>query len=221
MPAPGELKRRKKTKNPFRWIKEKILDPVMKKLKPHIQTFLKTKFGSSMKKFAHWINQSVIQQDKFGLMNAIKSVVPGGQYLDQALKIAGNLAEKADYDAIGKFVEKLVYNSDKQDQVIKTYNENYNESITARSLKEAQRGVERINREEIQPAVQQNMEALRIRIPNKVTNGIEGAKTQPMRRQAPQPSNPTAETDNNDDDEDSTMTKNQRVAMNIFGKPIN
>lgn len=218
MPAPGELKRKKKTKNPFRWIKEKILDPVMKKLKPHIQNFLKTKFGSSMKKFAHWINQSVIQQDKFGLMNAIKSVVPGGQYLDQALKIAGNLAEKADYDAIGKFVEKLVYNSDKQDQVIRNYSENYNESITARSLQDAQRGVERIKQEEIKPAVQQNMEALRIRIPNKVTNGIEGAKIQPMRRQA---SGQMSQVEADEDDEDSTMTKNQLAAKKIFGKPIN
>lgn len=214
MPAPGELKRRKKTKNPFRWIKEKILDPVFKKLKPHIQNFLKTKFGSSMKKFVHWLNESVIQQDKYGLMNAIKSVVPGGQYLDQALKIAGNLADKADYDKVGQFIEKLIYQSDKQDKVIKDFAAKYEDTTVGKMMKESEKLRERTSTEFIQPAIQENMRALRPKHP--VVDSPVEVKIQPSRRP-----NPVEENEEGEEGEDSTLTKNQRVAMNIFGKPIN
>ena len=213
MPAPGELKRRKKTKNPFRWIKEKIIDPVFKKLKPHIQTFLKTKFGSSMKKFVHWLNESVIQQDKYGLMNAIKSVVPGGQYLDQALKIAGNLADKADYDKVGQFIEKLIYQSDKQDKVIKEF-EKYEDTTVGKLMKESEKMRERTNTEYIQPTIQESVRLMQTKRP--AAPPPVGGKIQPARRP-----NPVEEIEENEDEEDSTLTKNQRVAMNIFGKPIN
>ena len=211
MPAPGELKRRKKTKNPFRWIKEKILDPVLKKLKPHIQDFLKTKFGSSLKKFAHWVNESVIQQDRYGLMNAIRSVVPYGQYLDQALKIEGNLAEKMDYDKVGQFIEKLVYQSDKQDKVIQEF-ANYEDTLVGKVMNESEKLRERSNTEFIEPAHERTQKQAASR-PMRAQAGIE-----PIRFQRPQNQVPIEE---NDDDEDSTLTKNQRVAINIFGKPIN
>lgn len=208
MPAPGELKRRKKTKNPLRWIKEKIIDPVMKKLKPHIQNFLKTKFGSSMKKFAHWINESVIQQDKYGLMNAIKSVVPGGVYLDQALKIAGNLFEKADYDAVGQFIEQLVYRSDNQESVINSF-----ESMHQKQQHENNQRVQKETKERPQPAIQRNVTVLN-----------EPFKIPPMRapivgENLKQKIEDDAE--ENEEEDDSPAGKNQRLRQNIFGKPIN
>ena len=208
MPAPGELKRKKKSKNPFRWIKEKILDPILKKLKPHIQDFLKSKFGSSLKKFAHWVNESVIQQDKFGLMNAIRSVVPYGQYLDQALKIAGNLAEKMDYDKIGKFVEKLVYQSDKQDKVIKEF-EKYEDTLVGKAMNESEKARERANTEFIQPALER-------------TRKME-AESHQIRQTAPSHPKPQVFVDEKEEneEEDSTLTKNQRVVRKYFGKPIN
>ena len=209
MPAPGELKRRKKTKNPFRWIKEKIIDPVFKKLKPHIQTFLKTKFGSSMKKFVHWLNESVIQQDKYGLMNAIKSVVPGGQYLDQALKIAGNLADRADYDKVGEFIERLIYQSDKQDAVIKEFGK-YEDTGVGRLMTESEKLRERVNTEVIQPALRVNTRAVQTQRP--AVPNADGAKTQPARV-----ANPVEE----NEDDDQALTKNQLAAKRIFGKPIN
>lgn len=205
MPAPGELKRRKKTKNPFRWIKEKILDPVMKKLKPHIQDFLKTKFGSSMKKFVHWLNDSVIQQDKYGLMNAIKSVVPYGQYLDQALKIAGNLADKADYSKVGQFIEKLVYQSDKQDKVIQEF-ANYEDTLVGKAMKETEKIQNRANTEFIKPAIQENERVLQQK--QSFTTAIQEA-------------NRMNQIEQNEDDEEQGLTKNQRTERKLFGKPIN
>lgn len=205
MPAPGELKRRKKTKNPFRWIKEKILDPVMKKLKPHIQDFLKTKFGSSMKKFVHWLNDSVIQQDKYGLMNAIKSVVPYGQYLDQALKIAGNLADKADYSKVGQFIEKLVYQSDKQDKVIQEF-ANYEDTLVGKAMKETEKIQNRANTEFIKPAIQENERVLQQK--QSFTTAIQEA-------------NRMNQTEQNEDEEEQGLTKNQRTERKLFGKPIN
>ena len=118
MPSAGALKRRKKLKEGFKWLKNKILDPILKKLSPLVRKFLKSKFGSSMTKFATWLNQTVIQKDKFGIMNAIKDLIPYGQYLEKAIKIAGNFIEQADWDKVGEFIEKLVYNSDKQNKVI-------------------------------------------------------------------------------------------------------
>lgn len=118
MPSAGALKRRKKLKEGFKWLKNKILDPILKKLSPLVQKFLKSKFGSSMSKFATWLNQTVIQKDKFGIMNAIKDLIPYGQYLEKALKIAGNFIEQADWNKVGEFIEKLVYNSDKQEEII-------------------------------------------------------------------------------------------------------
>lgn len=205
MPAPGELKRRKKTKNPFRWIKEKILDPVMKKLKPHIQDFLKTKFGSSMKKFVHWLNDSVIQQDKYGLMNAIKSVVPYGQYLDQALKIAGNLADKADYSKVGQFIEKLVYQSDKQDKVIQEF-ANYEDTLVGKAMKETEKIQNRANTEFIKPAIQENERVLQQK--QSFTTAIQEA-------------NRMNQIEQNEDEEEQGLTKNQRTERKLFGKPIN
>ena len=118
MPSAGALKRRKKLKDGFKWLKNKILDPILKKLSPLVRKFLKSKFGSSMSKFATWLNQTVIQKDKFGIMNSIKDLIPYGQYLEKALKIAGNFIEQADWNKVGEFIEKLVYNSDKQEEII-------------------------------------------------------------------------------------------------------
>lgn len=208
MPAPGELKRRKKTKNPFRWIKEKILDPILKKLKPHIQDFLKTKFGSSLKKFAHWVNDSVIQQDKFGLMNAIRSVVPYGQYLEQALKIAGNLADKMDYDKVGQFIEKLVYQSDRQDKVIKDFAK-YEDTTVGKAMNESEKLRERVNKEFIKPALERV----------KKTEAVSRETREPIRTQ-PRTQVPIEENEENEE-EDSSLTTNQRVVRKYFGNPIN
>lgn len=200
MPAPGEYKKRKKLKNPIKWLKEKIVDPLLEKLRPLVRTFLKSKFGSSLSKFVTWVNQSVIQQDKFGLMNAIKSVVPGGVYLDQALKIAGNLIEKADYDAIGRFVEALVFNSDKQEETIASYGKTLEDTLRSKT------------------------NTLRTNTPaNPVRRQVQAAfKTQMTSQPPPQTySQPIEDSDDDDDDQRSTRQSSLSAAERVFGKPIN
>ena len=204
MPAPGEHKRRKKTKNPLRWIKEKIIDPVLKKLKPMVQKFLKTKFGSSVGKFATWLNEKVIQQDKFGLMSAIRSVVPGGAYLEQALKIAGNLIEKADYDAIGKFIESLVFKSDKQEETIDEY---------AKSVGTTQKSqvLPKILKDRRQQHIGPTSQPIRIERPRLDQHLPLQVKPQPLAQRI----------DDDDEDEGSAGGTDQSVAQRIFGKPMN
>lgn len=205
MPAPGEYKRRKKTKNPLRWIKEKIIDPVLKKLKPIVRKFLKSKFGSSVGKFAKWLNEKVIQQDKFGLMSAIRSVVPGGAYLEQALKIAGNLVEKADYDAIGKFIESLVFKSDKQEETI----DEYAKSVGTAQKSQVLSKFLKVGRQQ-QPIAppSQTIRIERQRLDQHLPLQV---KPQPLAQRI----------DDDDEDEASVGGTNQSVAQRIFGKPMN
>ena len=204
MPAPGEHKRRKKTKNPLRWIKEKIIDPVLKKLKPMVQKFLNSKFGSSVGKFATWLNEKVIQQDKFGLMSAIRSVVPGGAYLEQALKIAGNLVEKADYDAIGKFIESLVFKSDKQEETI----DEYAKSVGTGEKSQVLPKFLKVGRQQpIGPASQ----TIRIERPRFDQSLPSRVKPQVLAQRI----------DDDDEDEGSAGGTDQSVAQRIFGKPMN
>lgn len=204
MPAPGEYKRRKKTKNPLRWIKEKILDPILKKLKPIVRKFLKTKFGSSVSKFATWLNEKVIQQDKFGLMSAIRSVVPGGVYLEQALKIAGNLVEKADYDAIGKFIESLVFKSDRQEETIDEYAKSVGTGEKAQTLPKSLK---------VSGQLQPDVPARRtIRIERPRLDQALPSRVKPQ---------VLAQRIDDDEDEGSPDGSDQSVAQRIFGKPMN
>lgn len=205
MPAPGEHKRRKKTKNPLRWIKEKIIDPVLDKLKPLVRKFLKTKFGSSVGKFAAWLNEKVIQQDKYGLMSAIRSVVPGGVYLEQALKIAGNLVEKADYDAIGRFIESLVFKSDRQEETIDEYAKSVGTEEKVRTMPKFMKVTRQQDPNE--PAKQ----TIRIERPRFDQGLPSRVKPQVLAQRV----------DDDDEDEGSAGGTDQSVAQRIFGKPMN
>ena len=71
----------------------------------------------------------MIQKDKFGITNAIKDLIPYGQYLEKALKMAGNFIEQADWDKVGEFIEKLVFNSDDQNKVIEDTYQGMNNDV--------------------------------------------------------------------------------------------
>jgi len=190
MVAPGQLKRNKKLKNVWHWVKKHIVDPVWNAISPHVKKFLNEKFGSSLSKFAKWLNEAVIKKDKFGILAAIRGVVPGGVYIDQAIKIAGNLIENVDYEKVGKFLNDLIYKSDKQEQVIQQYEQETNKESKQKAIQ-----IQQEKKTKLIPKILPKI------TPQKVVQKIQSNDE---------------EAEEADEDEEEYSTTNQRTAASLF-----
>lgn len=118
MPSPGALKRRKVLKNAFKWIKDKIIKPIIKTLSPLVKKLLDSKFGGSLTNLIKFVKEKVIDQDKTGILSIIQNVVPGGTILTNAIRVASNFIANQDWDKVQEFVESLVMKSNEQEKVI-------------------------------------------------------------------------------------------------------
>ena len=85
MAGVGHFKREKRLHGRFmKWIKEKIIDPVMQKVIPGVYNFLKH-HGDSISKALEYVNSKLLSKDNKEIISVLTALIPGGSVLNSAI----------------------------------------------------------------------------------------------------------------------------------------
>ena len=85
MAGVGHFKREKRLHGRFmKWLKEKIIDPVMQKVIPGVYNFLK-RHGDSISKALEYVNSKLLSKDNKEIISVLTALIPGGSVLNLAI----------------------------------------------------------------------------------------------------------------------------------------
>ena len=133
MAGVGHFKREKRLHGRFvKWLKEKIIDPVMQKLIPGVYNFLK-RHGDSISKALEYVNSKLLSKDNKEIISVLTALIPGGSVLNSAINCVSDWIASGKTKKVIEVVTQLLEGV--QPEKLFVSNDNVEENVEEKKIK--------------------------------------------------------------------------------------